>query len=68
MDTVLKVVCLDIAKRSEIVFLEIGTDKNLVHFLLQLVPMYSRTKLMLIVKSVTTREIFPRIPVVKQQF
>lgn len=67
VDTVLKEVCLDIAKRYEIVFLEIGTDKNHVHFLLQSVPTYSPTKVMQIVKSITAREIFRRVPSVKQQ-
>ncbi len=67
VDTVLKEVCLDIAKRYEIVFLEIGTDKNHVHFLLQSVPMYSPTKIMQIVKSITAREIFRRVPSVEQQ-
>src|SRR4030095_15219887 len=41
VDTVLKDVCLDIAKRYEIAFLEIGTDKDHVHFLVQSVPSYS---------------------------
>jgi REP element-mobilizing transposase RayT len=35
---VLKQVCLDIANRYEIVFLEIGTDRDHVHFLVQSVP------------------------------
>ncbi len=38
VDAVLTQVCLDIAKRYEIVFLEIGTDQDHVHFLLQSVP------------------------------
>jgi len=38
VDTILKDVCLEIAKRYEIAFLEIGTDKNHVHFLVQLQP------------------------------
>ena len=38
VDAVLKEVCLDIAQRYEIVFLEIGTDKDHVHFLVQSVP------------------------------
>jgi hypothetical protein len=46
VDIVLKDVCLDIAKRYEIVFLEIGTDKDHVHFLVQSVPpSYSPTKI-----------------------
>jgi putative transposase len=32
VDAVLKDICLDIAKRYAIVFLEIGTDKDHVHF------------------------------------
>jgi REP element-mobilizing transposase RayT len=43
VDTVLKEVCLDIAKRYEIAFVEIGTDKDHVHFLVQSVPSYSPT-------------------------
>ena len=67
VDTALKDVCLEIAKRYEIVFLEIGTDKNHVHFLLQSVPSYSPTKIIRIVKSITAREIFKRVPAVKKQ-
>jgi REP element-mobilizing transposase RayT len=67
VDTVLKEVCLEIAKRYEIIFLEIGTDQNHVHFLLQSVPSYSPTKIATIVKSITAREIFKRVPTVKKQ-
>ena len=38
VDTVLKEVCLEIAKRYAIIFLEIGTDKDHVHFLMQSIP------------------------------
>ena len=67
VDTVLKEVCLEIGKRYEIVFLEIGTDRNHVHFLLQSVPSYSPSKIATIVKSITAREIFKRVPTVKKQ-
>ncbi|GAC1655782.1 MAG: IS200/IS605-like element IS1004 family transposase [Herpetosiphon sp.] len=67
VDLVLRAVCLEIAKRYEIVLLEIGTDKNHVHFVLQSVPTYSPTKIVQTVKSSTAREIFRRVPVVKQQ-
>ena len=67
VDTVLKEVCLEIGKRYEIVFLEIGTDRNHVHFLLQSVPSYSPSKVATIVKSITAREIFKRVPTVKKQ-
>ncbi len=66
VDTVLKEVCLEIAKRYEIQFLEIGVDNDHVHFLIQSVPMHSPTKLAKIIKSITAREIFARVPSVKQ--
>ena len=67
VDQVLKAVCLDIAQRYEITFLEIGTDRDHVHFLVQSVPTYSPTKIVRIIKSLTAREIFARVPSVKKQ-
>ena len=67
VDAVLKEICVEISKRYELVFLEIGTDKNHVHFLIQSVPTYSPTKIVKIVKSITAREIFHRVPAVKKQ-
>ncbi len=67
VDIVLKEICLEIAQRYEIVFLEIGTDKNHVHFLVQSVPSYSPTKIVKMIKSLTAREIFKRVPTVKKQ-
>lgn len=67
VDTVLKDVCLAIAQRYEIAFLEIGTDKDHVPFLVQSVPSYSPTKIVQIIKSLTAREIFRRVPTVKQR-
>jgi putative transposase len=67
VDGCLKEMCLEIAKRYEIFFLEIGTDKDHVHFLVQSVPSYSVTKLVRIIKSVTAREIFKKCPQVKKQ-
>jgi putative transposase len=67
VDKELKNICLEIAKRYEIVFLEIGTDKDPVHFLVQSVPIYNVTKIVQIIKSITTCEIFKRVPHVKQK-
>ena len=67
VDEVLKDICLEIAKRYQIEFIEIGTDKNHVHFLIQSVPSYSPTQIIRIVKSLTAREIFRRAPEVKKQ-
>ena len=67
VDQVLKDVCLDIADRYQVEFLEIGTDKDHVHFLVQSVPSYSPTKIITMIKSLTAREVFTRVPAVKKQ-
>ena len=67
VDQELRNICLEITKRYEITFLEIGTDKDHVHFLIQSIPMYSPTKIARMVKSITSREIFKRVPSVKKQ-
>ena len=67
VDRCLKEVCLDIEKRYQIRFLEIGTDENHVHFLVQSVPTYSVTKIVTMIKSLTAREIFKRCPQVKKK-
>jgi REP-associated tyrosine transposase len=67
VDQLLKEVCLDIADRYQIEFLEIGTDKDHVHFLVQSVPAYSPTKIITMIKSLTAREVFARVPSVKKQ-
>src|SRR5689334_15953641 len=51
VDQTLRSVCLDIEARYEIKFLEIGTDKDHVHFLVQSVPMYSVKKIVQVIKS-----------------
>ena len=67
VDRALTEVCLEIEKRYEVKFLEIGTDEDHVHFLVQSVPTYSVSKLMRQVKSLTARHIFSRCPHVKKQ-
>ena len=67
VDGVLKEICLEIEKRYQVKFLEIGTDEDHVHFMVQSVPMYSVTKIVTMVKSITARQIFQRCPQVKQQ-
>jgi len=67
VNQVLKEVCLDLADRYQIEFLEIGTDKDHVHFLVQSVPSYSPTKIITMIKSLTAREVFARAPSVKKQ-
>ena len=67
VEKVLKEVCLDIEQRYQIQFLEIGTDKDHVHFLVQSVPTYNVAKIVTMIKSITAREIFRRCPQVKKK-
>ena len=67
VDEELKQICVELSKRYSIYFLEIGTDKDHVHFLIQSVPMYSPTKIARIVKSITAKEMFRRRPEVKEK-
>src|SRR3982750_1343823 len=55
VDQVLRDVCLGIEARYQLKFLEIGTDRDHVHFLVQSVPTYSVTKLVMRIKSLTAR-------------
>ena len=66
VDEELRDICLEIENRYEIKFLEIGTDKDHVHFLVQSVPKYSVTQIVTKIKSLTAREIFRRCPEVKK--
>lgn len=65
VDEVLRLTCLEIEKRWEIVFLEVGLDRDHAHFLIQSVPMYSVTKIVRTVKSMIAREVFAKVPEVK---
>ncbi|HOD71728.1 MAG TPA: IS200/IS605 family transposase [Deltaproteobacteria bacterium] len=67
VDNELKEICLEIGKRYEIHFVEIGTDRDHVHFLVQSIPTYSPTKIVRTIKSITAREIFQRVPAVKKK-
>jgi len=67
VDQTLKDTCLEISKRFEIEFIEIGTDKDHVHFLIQSIPTMSASKIIQTIKSITTKEIFKLHPEVKQQ-
>lgn len=47
--------------------MEIGTDKNHVHFLIQSIPRLSAAQIIKVVKSITAKEIFKRCPEVKEK-
>lgn len=65
VDQTLKEICLEIEKRYELHFLEIGTDKDHVHFLIQSVPKNSATSIITILKSIIAKEIFKKHSEVK---
>ena len=67
VDSVIKDICLEIAKRYEIHFLEIGTDKDHAHFLIQTIPMWNVTKLVTTIKSITAREALIRLPTLRRK-
>ena len=67
VDETVKDVCMEIERRYQVKFLEIGIDKDHVHFLVQSVPTYSVTKIVTTIKSITAREVFRRCPEVKTQ-
>lgn len=67
VDNTLKEICLEIEKRYEVHFLEIGTDKDHVHFLIQSVPRKSVSEIIRIVKSIIAREMFYIHPEVKEK-
>ena len=67
VDRVLKQICIELSKRYEIRFLEIGTERDHVHFLIQSVPTYSPMRIVTKVKSITASEIFSEVPTVKKQ-
>ena len=66
VEQVIKETCIEISERYEVIFLEIGADKDHVHFLIQSVPTYSPAQIVKIVKSITAKEVFRRCPEVKK--
>ena len=67
IDNELRDICLEISNRYEIDFIEIGTDKDHVHFLLPTIPKYSPSQITQLIKSITAKQIFKRCPEVKKE-
>lgn len=63
----LKEICLEIEDRYEINFIEIGTDNDHVHFLVQSVPSLSVSSIVKTIKGVISRELFKRYKELKQE-
>lgn len=67
VDEELKKICMEIENKYDMRFLEIGTDKNHVHFLIQSIPRLSAAQIIKTVKSITAKEIYKRCPEVKEK-
>ena len=59
-------ICIGIEKRYEIHFVEIGSDEDHVHFLVQSVPVMPPSRVVQIIKSITAKKIFKHHPEVKK--
>ena len=62
----LKKTCLELGERYEIKFLEIGTDTDHVHFLIQTIPNRSVSDTAKLIKSITAKKIYEYHPEVKK--
>lgn len=63
----LKEICVGITRRYEIYFVEIGSDSDQVHFLLQSVPTISPSRIAQTVKSITAKELFKKHTEIKEK-
>ena len=63
----IKETCVGIGLRYDMHFLEVGTDMDHVHFLIQSIPMMLPTKIVRAVKSITAKKIFTAIPSIRQE-
>ena len=66
IEVTFKSVCLEIGKRYDYDFLEIGIDDNHVHFLIQTFPNIQISGMVKTIKSLTAREMFRQHPEVKR--
>lgn len=60
-------VCLDITDKYGIEFIEVGTDVNHIHYLIQAQPKYSPSQIVTMIKSITARLVFKINPEVKKK-
>ena len=64
---VLKDICLGISDRYDISFVAIGYEEDHVHFLIHSVPVFSVSEILRVLKSITARELFLRLPHLEYQ-
>lgn len=63
----MKVICLGISERYEMNFLEIGYESDHVHFLIQSIPNYCVSEIVMKLKSITAKQLFSSYPEIKKQ-
>ena len=63
----LKRVCEWIGECYEMVFVEIGSDTDHVHFLIQTIPRHSPSSIAKKVKSITAKKILAKFPWIKEE-
>ena len=66
VEKVIRDICLEISERHEIYFVEIGMESDHVHFLIQSVPTYCPTQIVMTVKANIAKEVFRLRPEVKE--
>ena len=67
VDNIIVQTCKEISKRYEINIVEIGTDGDHIHFLIQSVSSLSPATIVRIIKSITAREIYRLYPQIKRK-
>lgn len=67
VEEVIAKTCGEISNGYDINFIEIGTDQDHVHFLVQSVPTYSPTQIARIIKSIIAKAVFKECPEVKKK-
>lgn len=67
VDNILIQTCTEISKRYDINVLEIGTDGDHVHFLIQSVLMLAPQQVVRVIKSIIAKEIYRLHPQIKQK-
>lgn len=67
IDKIIIQTCNEISKRYEINVVEIGSDGDHIHFLIQSVPSIAPTEIVRIIKNITAREIYRLYPQIKRK-
>ena len=67
VDKIIVQTCEEISKRYDINIIEIGTDGDHIHFLIQSIPIMAPTEIVRIITSITAREIYRLYPKIKKK-